>query len=103
MLSPTSTTGWPRKTSAPNPSPKQLAKLKSQKMAEMKLAGIEYDERIEELEKLECPKPNREFIYSTFNAFADKHPWVGQENIRPKSTARERFETSPPSSDSTRA
>jgi superfamily II RNA helicase len=71
---------------------KQLDKLKNQKMAEMKMAGIEYDERMEELEKLEHPKPNREFIYSTFNAFADKHPWVGQENIRPKSIAREMFE-----------
>jgi superfamily II RNA helicase len=71
---------------------KQLDKLKDQKMAEMKMAGIEYDERIEELEKLEYPKPNREFIYSTFNAFADKHPWVGQENIHPKSIAREMFE-----------
>jgi superfamily II RNA helicase len=72
---------------------KQLDKLKSQKMAEMKMAGIEYDERIEELEKLEYPKPNREFIYSTFNDFANKHPWVGQENIRPKSIAREMFES----------
>ena len=62
-------------------------------MAEMKMAGIEYDERMEELEKLEYPKPNREFVYSTFNAFADKHPWVGQENIRPKSIAREMFES----------
>src|SRR5712675_872679 len=58
----------------------------------MKMAGIEYDERMEELEKLEYPKPNREFVYSTFNAFADRHPWVGQENIRPKSIAREMFE-----------
>src|SRR5207245_3501979 len=72
---------------------KQLDELKSQRMAEMKMAGIEYDERIKELEKLEYPKPNREFIYSTFNVFADKHPWVGQENIRPKSIAREMFET----------
>lgn len=48
---------------------------------------------MEELEKLEYPKPNREFIYSTFNAFADKHPWVGQENIRPKSIVREMFES----------
>ena len=72
---------------------KQLDKLKNQKMAEMKMEGIEYDQRIEELEKLEHPKPNREFIYSTFNAFADQHPWVGQENIRPKSIAREMFET----------
>jgi superfamily II RNA helicase len=72
---------------------KQLDKLKGQKVAEMKMAGIEYDERMEELEKLEYPKPNREFVYSTFNAFADKHPWVGQENIRPKSIAREMFES----------
>jgi hypothetical protein len=72
---------------------RQLDKLKGQKVAEMKAAGMEYDERMAELEKLEHPKPNREFIYSTFNAFADKHPWVGQENIRPKSIAREMFET----------
>jgi hypothetical protein len=62
-------------------------------MAEMKMEGLDYDKRMEELEKLEYPKPNREFIYATFNAFADKHPWVGQENIRPKSIAREMFES----------
>jgi superfamily II RNA helicase len=72
---------------------KQLDQVKSQKMAEMKMEGIEYEERMEELEKLEYPKPNREFVYSTFNAFADRHPWVGQENIKPKSIAREMFET----------
>jgi superfamily II RNA helicase len=72
---------------------KQLDRVKDQKMAEMKMEGIEYDQRMEELEKLEYPKPNQEFIYSTFNAFADRHPWVGQENIRPKSIAREMFES----------
>ncbi len=71
---------------------RQLDKLKSEKMAEMKAQGMEYQERMDELEKLEYPKPRREFIYQTFNAFADKHPWVGQENIRPKSIAREMFE-----------
>ena len=71
---------------------KQLDKLKTQKMAELKMEGMEFDKRIEELEKLEFPKPNREFVYATFNAFADRHPWVGQENIRPKSIAREMFE-----------
>ena len=71
---------------------KQLDKVKDRKMAEMKLEGIEYDRRMEELEKCEHPKPNREFVYATFNAFADRHPWVGQENIRPKSIVREMFE-----------
>ena len=72
---------------------KQLDRVKDRKMAEMKMEGIEYDQRMEELEKLEHPKPNREFVYETFNAFADRHPWVGQENIRPKSIAREMFES----------
>jgi hypothetical protein len=71
----------------------QLHKLKGQAVAEMKLAGLEYDQRMEELEKLEYPKPLRDFIYATFNEFADKHPWVGQENIRPKSIVREMFES----------
>ncbi len=71
---------------------KQLDRVKDQKMAEMKADGIEYDERMEELEKLEYPKPNREFIYSSFNAFAAKHPWVGQNNVQPKSIVREMFE-----------
>ena len=71
---------------------RQLDKVKGRAVAEMKAQGLDYDQRMEELDKLEHPKPNREFIYSTFNAFADQHPWVGQENIRPKSIAREMFE-----------
>ncbi|MFN8944631.1 MAG: DEAD/DEAH box helicase, partial [Pseudobdellovibrionaceae bacterium] len=71
---------------------KQLDRVKTEKMGEMKAAGIEYDQRMEELEKLEFPKPNRDFIYATFNIFAAAHPWVGAENIRPKSIAREMYE-----------
>ena len=71
---------------------RQLDKVKGQAIAEMKMQGIEYNQRMEELEKLEYPKPNRDFVYSTFNAFAARHPWVGQENIKPKSIAREMFE-----------
>jgi hypothetical protein len=71
---------------------RQLDKLKGRRVAEMKAEGMDYDQRMEELEKLEHPKPLRDFIYGTFNAFADRHPWVGEENIRPKSIAREMFE-----------
>ncbi|MBL9126394.1 MAG: DUF3516 domain-containing protein, partial [Verrucomicrobiales bacterium] len=59
---------------------------------EWKQEGKEYHERMAELDLLEYPKPRRDFVYETFNAFADKHPWVGQENVRPKSIAREMFE-----------
>ena len=71
---------------------KQLDKVKDQKVAEMKMEGIEYDQRMEELEKCEHPKPNREFVYATFNNFAARHPWVGTENIHLKSIVREMFE-----------
>jgi superfamily II RNA helicase len=71
---------------------KQLDLIKTEKMAEMKAAGVEYEQRIAELDTLEWPKPNRDFIYDTFNAFADRHPWVGHENVRPKSVAREMYE-----------
>jgi len=72
---------------------KQLDRVKREKINAMKMEGIPYEERMIELEKLEYPKPNREFIYATFNEFAAKHPWVGQENIRPKSIVREMAES----------
>ncbi|HET8541656.1 MAG TPA: DUF3516 domain-containing protein [Anaeromyxobacter sp.] len=71
---------------------KQLDRARGLAVAEMKARGMEYDERMAELEKVEYPKPNRDFVYATFNEFAEKHPWVGQENIRPKSIAREMVE-----------
>jgi len=71
---------------------KQLDQVKTQRMAEMKAAGVEYEQRIAELETLEWPKPNRDFIYATFNDFAERHPWVGETNVHPKSIAREMYE-----------
>lgn len=78
-----------------NPDPVLWAQVdvaKGEKLRELKAQGMEYDQRMEELEKVEHPKPNAEFIYGTFDSFAAKHPWVGHENIRPKSVARELFE-----------
>ena len=46
----------------------------------------------EELDKVEYPKPLRDFIYTTFNAFAEEHPWVGDLNVEPKSIVREMIE-----------
>jgi hypothetical protein len=71
---------------------RQVDKLKTEKLEEMRAAGVEYAERMEKLEQIEHPKPLREFLYDTFNAFAAAHPWVEQENVRPKSIAREMYE-----------
>jgi superfamily II RNA helicase len=71
---------------------RQVDRLKGEKIEEMKAAGIPYEERMEKLEELEHPKPLREFIYDTFNAFVAAHPWAEQETVRPKSIAREMYE-----------
>jgi len=71
---------------------RQVDRLKGAKLEELRAAGVPYEERLEKLAEIEHPKPLREFLYETFNAFAAAHPWVGQENIRPKSIAREMYE-----------
>jgi hypothetical protein len=70
----------------------QVARLKTLKMAELKAQGVEYDERMAELEKIEHPKPEADFIYETFNLFSKKHPWVTGHDIAPKSIARDMHE-----------
>lgn len=74
----------------------QVEKLRTQKLAELKAAGVEYDERMAELEKIEHPKPNAEFLYGSFAAFASDHPWVVRESLKPKSVAREMVENLQP-------
>ena len=69
----------------------QLSKARDARMNELKAQGMEYNQRLEELEKVEYPKPLRNFIYDTYNAFAEVHPWV-DVNVEPKSIVREMFE-----------
>ena len=70
----------------------QVDAAKTEKIQQLKAQGMEYDQRMEELEKVTHPKPNAEFIYGTFDEFAKKHPWVQHDNVRPKSVARDLFE-----------
>ncbi len=69
----------------------QLKAAQSEVINRLKAEGVEYEDRMKELERVTYPKPNADFIYDTFNAFAAKHPWVG-ENIRPKSIVRDLYE-----------
>jgi superfamily II RNA helicase len=71
---------------------KQVDLIKSELMAKLKNEGVEYDDRIARLEEVEWPKPGAEFIYQTFNEFKLRHPYLGTENVRPKSIAREMVE-----------
>jgi len=71
---------------------KQVRLLRDQRMVELKREGVEYEERLLQLEEIEWPKPGKDFIYDTFNRFAATHPWAYEYPVRPKSVAREMFE-----------
>lgn len=71
---------------------RQVALLKRRLLAELKAQGADYEERTAELERVEYPKPEQEFIYTAFNLFAKHHPWVSAHNIAPKSIARDMHE-----------
>ena len=70
----------------------QERKLRGELIAELKAAGVEYEERMERLEKVTWPKPKAELLYEAFDSFSEGHPWVADENIRPKSVARDMYE-----------
>jgi hypothetical protein len=70
----------------------QVRKLRGELLAKLKAERVPYEERQDRLAEVRHPKPNEEFIEATFAIFAEGHPWVGRENIRPKSIAREMVE-----------
>ena len=78
-----------------NPGPilaAQLDKARTELLAELKRDGVEYEERVERLDEVEYPKPLREELYGAFDRFRNTHPWVGSDNVKPKSVTRELFE-----------
>ena len=72
----------------------QVNHVKSEMMSEMKATGVEYEERMERLAEADAPKPNKDWLYESFNVFRTRHPWVGGDTVKPKSVARELFERS---------
>jgi len=70
----------------------QVAAAKTELVARLKAEGVPYEDRISKLDDVSYPKPGAEFIYTTFQLFAEMHPWVCNENIHPKSIAREIYE-----------
>ncbi len=72
---------------------KQLDEKKSALIVEWKNAGVPYEERMDRLEEIDYDKPEAEWIYDAYNRFVKENPWMDREGIRPKSIAREMFES----------
>ncbi|MGH0038396.1 MAG: DEAD/DEAH box helicase [Myxococcota bacterium] len=71
----------------------QVQTLKSELMARLKAERVPYEERLAKLDEVTWPRPDAEFIHTTFALFSEKHPWVGEEAIHPKNLAREMVES----------
>jgi superfamily II RNA helicase len=70
----------------------QQDKARDQAMDEMKAAGIEYEQRIELLEKIRWPQPFAELIYDSFDRWRERNAWIDDRNIAPKGVVADMFD-----------
>ncbi|MDQ1507896.1 MAG: hypothetical protein QOD57_5623, partial [Actinomycetota bacterium] len=78
-----------------NPGPilaAQQHKARGEAVAQMKADGIEYDERMELLEKVTWPKPLADLLDVAYDAYRQGHPWVADHQVEAKSVARDLYE-----------
>jgi superfamily II RNA helicase len=71
----------------------QRYRARGEKVAELKAEGMDYADRMDALEDVTYPKPDAEWLYLIFNKYLEGRPWLSSESVRPKSIAREMFET----------
>jgi len=70
----------------------QRFRARGEAVAEMKMDGIEYEERMELLEDIVHPQPLRELLEAAYESYRIGHPWVADHELRPKSVVREMWE-----------
>ncbi len=58
----------------------------------MKAEGLDYDQRMAELEEVTHPRPLAELLEPMFDLYRGNHPWVADTPLRPKSVVREMYE-----------
>ena len=70
----------------------QLRRDRGKRIGELKADGVPYEERMEAVEDVTWPKPHADWLYTTFDAFRAKRPWLDGDPVRPKSVVREMVE-----------
>ncbi|MBZ5740742.1 DEAD/DEAH box helicase [Nocardioides mangrovi] len=61
-------------------------------VAEMKADGLEYEERMALLEEVTWPQPLAELLGATYEIYRQRHPWLPEDALQPKSIVREMYE-----------
>lgn len=62
-------------------------------MAEMKADGVEYDERMDRIQKITYPQPLRDLLAASFDQYKKDVPWAADFELKPKSVVRDMVET----------
>ncbi|MCW2747715.1 MAG: hypothetical protein JWP10_857, partial [Nocardioidaceae bacterium] len=70
----------------------QRHRARGEAIGDMKMDGIEYEERMELLDDVTHPQPLRELLDAAYEAYRIGHPWVADHQLRPKSVVREMWE-----------
>ncbi|GAA5156810.1 DEAD/DEAH box helicase [Nocardioides marinquilinus] len=61
-------------------------------IAEMKADGLDYDERMALLDDITWPQPLAELLEGTYEIYRERHPWLREDALDPKSIVRELYE-----------
>ncbi|QRZ62596.1 RNA helicase [Rothia sp. ZJ932] len=70
----------------------QEKKAKSEALAEMKAEGMEYNERMNELDNITYAKPLEDLLEQAFETYSSSAAWVREFELSPKSVVRDMYE-----------
>lgn len=65
---------------------------RAEAVAAMKAEGLEYEERMAALEEVTWPRPLASLLGDAFAVYVRANPWIGDQEISPKSVVREMIE-----------
>lgn len=71
----------------------QERKARDAAMAEMKMDGVDYGERLERIADVTYPKPLEDLLDAAFSKYCDAVPWARDYCLRPKSVLRDMLES----------
>ncbi len=70
----------------------QVDRARGELVARLKAEGVDYEDRLRQLDQVTWPRPSADFLHASYQVFAEHHPWLGEHDVRPKSIAREMVE-----------
>jgi superfamily II RNA helicase len=70
----------------------QRSRARAEAVAAMKAEGLEYEERMAQLEDVTYPQPLADVLGYAYETYRQRHPWIVDHELHPKSVARDLYE-----------